>query len=343
VSVSVPGILLRNWRLKGFSLLLAALLWVIMQLRDDTDTGRRDLPDVEVRVSMMDTEWIMLGTPSPATISLSVRGSFGDLFRAALARPVIMVPVDSVPKGDSTLELETSWVTNLDHNRVTVEGFDPASVQLRFERNTTEPVPVSYRTIGELPESLALTGEPRVNPLFVQAHGPASVVDVLETVFLEPLDLGSLTGPGHFELDLDTAGLEGIAVTPSTATLTVDAAPKDSLVMPRRPVELVVSGGFVLGEAVVGEPAAGQIAPGGLVAEPDSVTVTLRGTADALLAADTSAVRVRVLIAGDQLRDRLNEDGEVRVPVVVEGLGTGSWLEGATDVDTVVVRRASGS
>lgn len=322
MSESVTGIFLRNWRLKGFSLLLAALLWVIMQLRDETDTGRRDLPDVEVRVSMMDPEWVMLGPPSPATISLSVRGSFGDLFRAALSRPVVMVPVDSVPKEDSTLELEADWVTNLDHSRVTVDGFDPGSVRLHFERNTTEPVPVSYRTIGELPESLALTGEPRVNPLFVQARGPASVVDVLETVFLEPLDLSAITGPGQFELGLDTAGLEGVAVTPSTAILTVDAAPKDSLVMPRR-VELVVSGVFASGE---------------LVAEPDSVTVTLRGTADALSAADTSAVRVRVLIAGDELRDRLNEDGEARVPVVVEGLGTGSWLESTTDVDTVVVR-----
>ena len=321
--MSLPGFLVRNWRLKGISLALASLLWVAMQLREEADTGRRDLPNVEVRIENGDPRWMASGAPSPATVSIGVHGTFGDLFRAALARPVVVIPVDSVPGQDSVFQLEPNWVANLDQDRVAIDGFNPSTVRQRFERNTSEPVPVSYRTIGAVPDSLAMTGALRVNPLFTQVRGPASLVDDMETVFLEPFDLGALTGPGRFDVAVDTAGLGGVSVSPSTAVLTVEVATRGRRLVGPLPVE----------------------PPEGvedLEAAPASVIVTLHGAEPLLAEADTTALRVRAVLPALEraaARARLEAGEEEHVPLVVEGVPPDSWLEWTLEVDSVAVRR----
>ena len=321
--MSLPGFLVRNWRLKGISLALASLLWVAMQLREEADTGRRDLPNVEVRIENGDSMWMASGAPSPATVSIGVHGTFGDLFRAALARPVVVIPVDSVPGQDSVFQLEPNWVANLDQDRVAIDGFNPSTVRQRFERNTSEPVPVSYRTVGAVPDSLAMTGALRVNPLFAQVRGPASLVDGMETVFLEPFDLGTLTGPGRFDVAVDTAGLGGVSVSPSTAVLTVEVATRGRRLVGPLPVE----------------------PPEGvedLEAAPASVIVTLHGAEPLLAEADTAVLRVRAVLPAPErtaARARLEAGEEERVPLVVEGIPPDSWLEWTLEVDSVAVRR----
>ena len=319
--MSLPSFLVRNWRIKATSLALATLLWVTMQLRDQADTGRRDLGGVEVRVENVDPEWMALGGPSPATVVVGVHGTFGDLFRAALARPVVVIPVDSVPGEDSVFELEPDWVENLDQDRVAIDGFSPSTVRLRFERKTSEPVPVSYRTIGAVPDSLAMTGEMRVNPLFVQAKGPASLVDRLETVFLEPFDLAALTGSGRFDVAVDTTGLEGVSVSPSSAVLTVEAGTRGRRELAPLPVELPADAGE-------------------LESTPHSVVVTLHGASALLAEADTTALRVRATLDLEAARARLGAGEEVRAPIVVEGVPPDSWIEWTAPVDSVTVRRS---
>lgn len=321
--MSLPGVLLRNWRLKSIALALAVLLWVTMRLRDDEGTSRRELP-VEVMVENVDPDWVGLGRPSPPSVSMRVHGTFGDLFRAALARPVIVVPVDSVPGEDWVLPLEPGWVANLDQGRVVVDDFTPSTVRLRFERNQVVAVPVSFRGSGALPEGLALTGEPSVNPLFTQVRGPASVLDGLETVFLEPFDLGRITepGPARFDVVLDTAGLSRTAMSPTSAVLSVEAAAKESRVLASVAVELpaTVSGWTV---------------------EPGSVSVVLSGAARALARVDTGLVRARLGREAGALELQMEETGEARSPLVLEGLGR--WVEGALEPDTVTVRKSGAS
>lgn len=321
--MSLPGVLLRNWRLKSIALALALLLWITMRLRDDSGTSRRELP-VDVQVENLDPDWVGLGQPSPASVSMRVHGSFGDLFRAALDRPVVVVPVDSVPGEDWVLPLEPGWVANLDQGRVVVDDFTPSTVRLRFERNQVVAVPVSFRGSGALPDGLALTGDPQVSPLFTQVRGPASVLDGLETVFLEPFDLGRVTEPGtaRFEVALDTAALSRAAVSPATAALIVEAARMESRVLASVAVELpgAVSGWMV---------------------EPDSVSVVLYGAARVLANVDTGLVRVRLGSEAGALELRMEETGEARSPLVVEGLGR--WIEGALEPDSVTVRKEGDS
>lgn len=316
---SFPGLLLRNWRLKITALALAVVLWVTMRLSDDR-IDRLDLSSVEVRVEHVHRDWFLRQPPSPPTVEMSVTGSLGDIWRVAMSRPTIVIRVDSVFRGDTLLTLSPDWVTDVDRSSVTIENFRPSSVRLLLERNKEDEIPVTVRLIDELPDTLALVAEPRANLLFTSVRGAASVVDALETVFLEPFDLSGVTGPGRFEVALDTAGLGGLAVNPTSATLTVEVAPMRSRVL-ALPVQW----------------------PGtdpDLVLESAVVNVTLYGAEELLSGADTAALRVVAGFDAATVREAVEEDGEARVPLSL--LGVPARLRGELEVDSVTIRRSGG-
>ncbi len=318
--MSFPGVLARNWRIKLAAVTLAVLLWATMRLSDDR-VSRLEIPGVQVRVDQVASDWFLKGDPSPATVDMTVTGPMGDLFRVAMAEPVVVIPVDSVGREDLVLELVPDWVWNVDRGSVAIEDFAPSTVRLLFEQYRVEEIPVSPRVIGRLPDSLALVAEPRANLLFAQVRGPASEVDALEAVFLQPFDLSALTGPGRFDVAVDTVGLGGLVVNPLSATILVEAAPRQSLALGPLPVDL----------ALAGED---------LVVEPAMVGVTVSGAGVLLDAVDTAAVVVASPVDPQELRQEIEEAGEVRVPIEVRGLGR--FLEGAADADSVTVRRAGG-
>ena len=316
--MSFPGIIVRNWRLKITALALAVLLWVTMRLSDDR-IDRLSIPGVEVRVEQVHRDWFLSQPPVPPTVQMSVSGPLGDILRVAMSRPAIVIRVDSVIKEDSVLTLIQDWVTNVDRSSVNIENFQPSTVRLLFERNQEEEIPVTVRLTGEPPDSLALVREPRVNLLFTRVRGPASDVDALETVFLEPFDLSRLTGAGRFEVPLDTAGLGGLVVNPTKAALTIEVAPKRSRVLVPLPVEF-------------------PGADAALELDPALVSVTLYGAEEVLNGADTTGIRVRVAADIAAVRAAVAQDGQVRVPLALSGLP--AWVEGAAGVDSVTVRGA---
>ena len=307
--------IVRNWRLKIAALALAVLLWVTMRLTDDR-VSRLTIPDVEVRVEQVHRDWFLKEAPLPQTVQMSVSGPQGELVRVAMSQPAMVIRVDSVLSEDSVVTLIPDWVSNVDRSSVTIENFAPSSVRLLFERNKEEEIPVSVRLRGSLPDSLAMVSEPRANLLFTRVRGAASVVDELETVFLEPFDLSRLTGSGRFDVALDTAGLGGLAVNPVSATVSVEVAPKQSRVVT---LQVAVPDG------------------GDLVVDPDTVAVTLYGAGELLARMDSAALGLRVVTAVDELLRLLEEAEDVRVPIALSGIP--QWIEGVVGSDSVSVRR----
>ncbi len=314
--MSLTGIVTRNWRLKTAALAVAVVLWVTIRLSDQS-VSLLTIPDVEVRVEHLDPDWVPSRPPAPARVEMTVTGPMNELFRAAMAEPVVVIPVDSVAQENVVLSLASDWVRNVDRTSVGIEGFAPSTVRLFFERNRLVDIPVSRRLTGRLPDSLALVAEPRANLLFAQVRGPASAVDPLETVFLEPFDLGRVTGSGRFEVALDTIGLGAVTVNPLTAVLTVEAAPRRS---------------WVVGRFAVDFPEADE----GWILDPASLEVTLFGAELQLSAIDLDAIRVVVSADVASVRLEVERNGEARVPVAVSGLTP--WVEGAAAADSVTVR-----
>ena len=314
--MSFPRVLVRNWRLKAAALAMAVLLWVTMRLRDDEPISL-DIHDVAVQLAEgMDADWALAAPPSPSSVRLTVTGSHADLFRAGVARPVVVVPADSVPGEDWLSELNPDWVRNIDRTRVAVTDIVPSTVRLRFERNVSEWIPVSVRYAGAPPAGTALSADPAVSPVLVRARGPASVVDTLQAVFTEAFDLGAAAGAEPFAVALDVAALEGVAVVPDSAVVTILAGPRE-----RRDLGLL----------------AVELPDSGMAAEPGAVAVTLRGTADALAAVDPASLHVRVGLDPALLRAQA-ERGPVRLPVQIGGLPR--WVDAEVGVDSVTVRGA---
>ena len=315
--MSLSGVLTRNWRIKLAALFLAVLLWATMRLSDDR-VSRLEIPGVQVRVDQVASDWLLKGAPSPSTVGMTVTGPMGDLLRIAMAEPVVVIPVDSVPGEDLVLALAPDWVRNVDRGSVVIEDFAPSSVRLLFERYEVDDIPVSLRLTGRVPDTLALVSEPRANLLFAQVRGPASEMAALETVFLAPFDLSRLDGSGQFDVVVDTAGLGGLVVSPMMATVTVEVAARESRVVGPIPLEF---------------------APGAedLAVEPDSVEVTLSG-AGALLD-ETTATSLAARVSGDpaEVRRAIDEHGEIRLPVEVSGVPR--FVEGHAEPDSVTVRR----
>ena len=316
---SFPGVLLRNWRLKITAFALAVVLWVTMQLTDDR-IDRLNISSVEVRVEHVHRDWFLVQPPSPPAVEMSVTGPLRDILRVSMSRPTIEIRVDTVFREDSVLTLIPDWVTDVDRSSVTIENFRPSSVRLLFDRNQEEEIPVTVRLTGELPDTLALVAEPRANLLFTSVRGAASVVDALETVFLEPFDLGGVTGSGRFELALDTAGFGELVVNPTRAMLNIEVAPVRSRVL-ALPVEW-------------------PDADPELVLASAEVNVTLYGAEALLIGADTAVLRVVVDADATVVRSDVEEDGEARVPLSLVGIP--SWVRGELEVDSVTVRKAGG-
>lgn len=317
--MSLTGIVTRNWRLKIAALVLAVLIWVTIRLSDPRISAI-SIPDVRVRVEQVDTtNWVLKGPPSPDRVEMTVTGPYGELLRAAMAEPEVVVPVDSVWQEDIVLGLASGWVRNIDRGSIGIESFTPSSVRLIFERHRVVEIPVSRRLTGRLPDSLALVSEPRANLLFVQVGGPAAAVDPLETVFLEPFDLGVVTGSGRFEVALDTTGLGGLKVSPLTAVLSVDVAPRQSWVVGQLPVEF-------------------PEADANWVIDPGTLEATLFGAELQLSAINVDAIRVSVTADAASVRLEIERNGEARVPVGLSGLT--QWVEGSLEADSVTVRRS---
>lgn len=310
-------LLRRNWRLKALALGLAVLLWITVRLSDDRVTTR-DLPNLApVRVENLDSDWVLRGSPSPASVRVSVTGRFTDLFQVASARPVIVIPVDSVVEVDWTAELLSQWVREMELGSLDRLDFEPSTVRLRFERKRSGMIPISPRFVGAVSDSLAVTGAPGVNPLFTKVQGPASLVDGLETVFLEPFDLSHLTDSGQFELLLDTTGLVELTLTPPSAVLTMNVASRRSRTIGPLPIEL----------------------PGAttdIVAVPESLSVIVRGAAETLQAMDAAAVTLRVGYTASAIEAALAQDGELRAPVILSGLP--GWTLGVPATDSVILK-----
>jgi len=86
----------------------------------------------------------------------------------------------------------------------TVEVLEPQALELTIERTATANLPISVRTMGDLPEDRAIAAVPRVEPATVQASGPSSMLAAAESVQTEPIDLTDVRDKLEREVGLVT-------------------------------------------------------------------------------------------------------------------------------------------
>lgn len=206
-----PGIITRNWKLKLAALGLALILWTSLRVEA---LDRQSLPSVPVRIQLNDPQWAVQREPDPASVEVRFSGPTRELFSLYLERPTVTIPVDRVASADTSVLLRPEWVRLPNRPNVTVQEIRPRTITLHFEPITQGVAPVAIRTEGSLPSDVAFSEPLAADPEVVRISGPASQIDAVDSVPIQPMDLSGVTSTGSRRLPVDTTGLYGLVISP---------------------------------------------------------------------------------------------------------------------------------
>ncbi|HEX9887012.1 MAG TPA: YbbR-like domain-containing protein [Longimicrobiales bacterium] len=290
----------RNWGLKFAALGLAIFLWAVVQADPDSTNTVLSVP---VLVQVDNPEWTPLGPPTPAEVEVHLSGSLRDITRITRGGTVVRIPIADVTARDTVVELRRDWVITDGGGSLVVQQIIPGSVILTFEQTLRRPVPLSVRTIGELPEDVALVQPMSASPAVVNVTGPASRVEALDYIALRPLDLTELRESGAYPVGIDTTGLHGLFLRSVTASVGVTLEGVIEQLVPAVPVVLA------------------EFPPGAdstlVVVEPRFIPVTLLGARTRV--SQTAIPLLRAVVDAEAL-DGLRPGQQRTVPFRLEGV-----------------------
>ena len=311
----LPGILSKNWRLKVLALAMAVLLWTVPRFESQDS---RVLEDIPVQIQLNDLNWVQVGPPSPAFVSVTLSGSARDLIAMGVARPPIQVPINEVVAEDTTVQLLSSWFRGSGGDGVVVEDLRPGAVTLSFERKEERHLPFSAPLYGELPEGISQVGPPAIEPSGAIVLGAASRFEGVDSIRLVPLDL-SRAGGGPLMQSVDTTGLRGLDPLRLEASVEVPTEPTATREFP----------GLVLRLPRLDSDPQLQVFP-------TSVTVMIAGPTSLVEAVNSEDLAVTIPTG----RTNLAPGGEDQLVVVVEGVP--DWVGYTVDPEWVILRRPAG-
>jgi len=312
----LPGILSKNWQLKVMALAMAILLWTVPRFESQDS---RVLEDIPVQIQLNDLNWVQVGAPSPALVSVTLSGSARDLIAIGVARPPIQVPINEVFSEDTTVLLRPSWFRGSGGEGVVVEDLRPGAVTLNFERKEERHLPFSAPLRGELPEGISQAGPPVIDPSGATVLGAASRFEGMDSLRLMPVDLSRAGGIGSFLQSVDTTGLHGLDVLRLEAMVEI-------------PTEITETRVFF--ELVLRLPRLDSDPQ--LQAFPTSVSVVLSGPSSLVGALNPEDLTVTIPTG----RASLGPGEEERMVVVVDGVP--EWVGYTVNPDWVVLRRPAG-
>ncbi len=312
---SLSGFFTRNWTLKLSAFGIALLLWVGVRVEAP---NRQEFPGVPVRVDLGDPQWALVGDPIPTSVVVRFGGPSRELLRMAVDRPNVVIPLDQVASGDTTVILRNQWIQVQDRPGVVVEDIQPSSVRLTLEPVERVFVPAEVRLVGEVAEGLAMSGNPVIDPAEIQLRGPRSRVTEFSSVPLLPVDLSEVVSSESFSVGIDTTGLEGLQAQPRTVQVRFQVEDRVQQVVSGVPIRLPA--GFSNGDD--------------FEVRPTTASVILEGARSAVQRADPTTFDLVVEVQPEELPE-MGE--EVEASIVLQGLP--EFVTGAPQQSVVMLLR----
>jgi len=309
----------RTWTLRLAALAIALLLWIAVRAEAP---NRQEFPGIPVRVEIADRDWALAEDPTPIEVTVRFAGPSRELLRIAIERPTLVIPVDQVGSGDTTVVVRPQWVRLQDRPGVIVEEIFPSSIRLSLEPMELATRPLALRLTGVLPSGLSLAALPRIDPIEARVSGPLSRVEALDSVRILPIDLQSVNGSGAIEARVDHAPVPGLGVQPERVLVNFQIEPT---------VERVISGIPIL------LPDLADSAGDGVEFLAPPAMVLIRGARSLVERVDPALLRLMVRMDATDLPAPGVERG-----YPLELIGLSPLLEGEPQPATVLVRRREG-
>jgi YbbR domain-containing protein len=306
--------LTHNWRLKLAALGLSVFLWALVQTEP---SNQETFASVPVLVQVADTGWTTSGAPNPSTVEVRLGGPAREIIRLAREGTSIRIPVGVVGSQDTVIALRREWVELGQRSGLSVESLSPSTIRVSFEEAQTRLVPIAPRLVGRVRDHLALAAPIEFSPQIVRVRGPRSRVEGLDSLRLAAFDLSDVSRSGAFTIGIDTTGLLGASVVPTTATVGVQVEDM---------VERVLDGITV---QAVSDPGEAEV-----VADPATIQVRLAGARTLVMSVDPE--RLRAWVPPEYLQGMA--PGEERV-VNVRIEGVPGLVTAIPGNDRITVRR----
>jgi len=272
----------RNWLYMLTATLLSLFLWVAVSAdRVDERTYSADLLIVNSDRRYVETD----RDPDTDEVTVDFTGPVGELARLALARPQLLVTIDTVDSNVMEVRLSSDDVRG--RGGAPLEGVSAIRVRpdrflLHFELRAIKTVPViPNMSRVSLADGYVMSDSVRVEPDVVALNGPESTVAGIESVATAPVPGTELNESISVDVPLvspDESGL--VALSATSVSVAVSVEPQAERASPGIPL-------------VVSAPD-----PAGLRVEPSLVDVRLSGPRSAVEAVRPEALSPRVEVAG---------------------------------------------
>lgn len=284
-----------HWKLKLAALALAILLWVVYSSEQITTQWITVRVEPVVRAPGL----VLTGGPDPATVRVRFRGAGRELWRLALRRPTLALPVRDVGAVRGFTVDERMVDVPESFRGVTAVDVRPAVVRLDVERLATRVVAVRPVVAPGSLAAFVLEDSLTVIPRTVRLHGPEVALARIDAIPTRPFQLSPRDSIFEHRVPLDTAGLG--AVRASVAEVRV-----------RGRADRRVDRAFAVVPVSV---------PEGMTAAPAQVELHVDGAARRVGA--LTPAEVRVVVLRDSLPAAIPAAG-VEAVVSVDGLPAGA-------------------
>ncbi len=213
----------RNWLYMLTATLLSVFLWVAVSAdRVDERTYSADLLVVNSDRRYVETR----REPDIEEVTVDFTGRVGELARLAVARPQVIVRIDTVDSNEMEVRLSSEDVTG--RGGASLEGVSAIRVQpdrllLRFQLRGTKTVPVvPDMSRLRLEDGYVLSDSVRVEPGMVALDGPEDIVTGIDSVVTAPV-------PGTSTRVDSRIAVPGTgAVTTESMALTISSGPSSA-------------------------------------------------------------------------------------------------------------------
>ncbi|HET7038441.1 MAG TPA: YbbR-like domain-containing protein [Gemmatimonadales bacterium] len=254
LTTKIRGWFLNNWPVKLTALVLSAVLWAAVAAEEPTT----QIVPVHLVVEAPPGR-ALRGSP-PAVQAVYV-GATRELIKLYSSPPTIRrVLPDTLSGNEYTLVLSPEDLVVRRNVNVRAQDVQPRMLTILLDDVARRLVPVAPRVSVLTDSGYSVVGGIGVEPPLVTVMGPESAIRLLDTIRTVSIELTNVTDPVRRTVDLDTAGLGPVRVTPTEVRISADVA-------------------FMAERVLMGVPVLIQADRSqGLVSDPPAVIVTVRGS-----------------------------------------------------------------